>query len=80
MTIPPNPAPVLLASALNAGNARIPSSFRETLDRASRSHNSARREELDALAGILEGLNRVSGPSKGKALEPTLRHLLARVL
>ena len=80
MTIPSKPAPELLASALTAGNARIQVSFRETLDRASRTHNRARCEELDALAGILEGLNGISGPANRKALEPTLRHLLARVL
>lgn len=80
MTIPPKPAPALLASALTAGNSRIQGSFRETLDRASRTQDRARSEELDALAGILEGLNGISGPANGKALEPTLRHLLTRVL
>lgn len=77
MTIPSKPATELLVSALTAGSARIPASFRITLDRA---HTRARSEELDALAGILEGLNGMSGPGAGKALEPTLRHLLARVL
>ncbi len=80
MTIPSKPAPELLAAPLTTGNARTQCSFREALDRASCTQNRARLEELDALAGILEGLNRMSGPSKGKALEPTLRHLLTRVL
>jgi hypothetical protein len=81
MTIPSKQPPTeLLISALSAGDARIQLSFRRTLDRASRARNHARREELDALAGILDGLNGMSGTSAGKALEPTLRHLLARVL
>jgi hypothetical protein len=81
MTIPSTqPATELLISALAAGDARILYSLRRTLVRASRSGCRARREELDALAGILDGLDRMGETGAGKMLEPTLRHLLARVL
>jgi hypothetical protein len=81
MTIPSTkPTTEVLISALSAGDTHIRFSFRKTLDRARRTGNRARREELDALAGILDGLDGRSGPGAGKALEPTLRHLLARVL
>ena len=81
MTIPSmQPETELLIATLSAGNSRIQYSFHSTLDRASRNSSSARREELDALAGLLDGLDGMSEAGAGKALEPTLRHLLARVL
>jgi hypothetical protein len=77
MTIPATiPTTELLISALTAGDSRIEYSFRRTLRRASLHGSRTRREELDALAGILDGLGRVGA----KTLEPTLRHLLTRVL
>lgn len=82
MTIPPmQPETELLIATLSAGDSRMQYSFRSTLDRASRNSSRARREELDALAGLLDGLDgEMSEAGAGKALEPTLRHLLARVL
>lgn len=77
MTIPSKPATELLITALTAGDAQTQLSFRETLDRASHTRDNAQREELDALIGILDGMGEAGA---GKALEPTLRHLLARVL
>lgn len=81
MTIPAvKPTTELLISALTAGDSRIHDSFRRTLDRASLRSSRTRREELDALAGILERLDRMAGGDAEKTLRPTLRHLLARVL
>ena len=70
----------LSISALTAGDARLQLSFRRSLDRANRTRKPALREELDALAGILDGLNGMGGPEASRALTPTLRHLLSRVL
>ena len=81
MTIPPTQATTeRLISGLTAGNSRIHHSFRKTLDRASRDSSGTRREELDALAGIVGGLGGPAAADAGKTLVPTLRHLLARVL
>lgn len=68
------------------GGTRIESSFRRTLDQAlqgdfcNQREDRLRREELEALAGLSEGLSRIADPGERAALEPTLRHLLARVL
>jgi len=81
MTIPSTKPPSeLLISALAGGDARIRCSFRKVLDRVLCKSIREEREALDALVGILEGLERLPDAEVRKALEPTLRHLLARVL
>ncbi len=81
MTIPSTkPAAELLIAALAAGDARIQYSFRRTLDLAIHTGSRAQCEELDALAGILDGLDSIGEANTRAALEPTLRHLLTRVL
>ena len=74
------PTTELLISALTAGDARIQYSLRRALDRAARRDRRGRSEEFEALQGLLGGFG--STPEAGvlTALEPTLRHLLARVL
>ncbi len=80
-----SPARHLLA-ALTRGDTRIQTSFKRTLSRAveessfGSSGNTLRMEELEALAGLAEGFGQAVAPSRRRALEPTLRHLLARVL
>ena len=74
------PTTELLISALTAGDVRIQYSFRRALDRATQYGDRTRREELDALTGLLDGLGRMGETEAPKGLEPTLRHLLARVL
>ena len=81
MTIPAvKPTAELLISTLRAGDSQTHNSFRRALDRANLNSSRTRREEVDALDGILEGLARMAGDDAGKTLAPTLRHLLARVL
>lgn len=78
----PTPARHLLA-ALTRGDTRIQTSFKRTLSRAveeSSPGNTLRMEALEALAGLAEGFGQAMAPSRRRALEPTLRHLLARVL
>ena len=54
--------------------------FRQTLDRAARRNHSRRSEELEALQGLLGAFVSTAEAGSRTALEPTLRHLLARVL
>ena len=78
----PTPARHLL-EALRRGDTRIQTSFKRALSRAleeSSPDNTLRMEELEALAGLAEGFGQTMAPSRRRALEPTLRHLLARVL
>lgn len=70
----------VLISALAVGDVRIQTSFRTTLARTVAEAGSLRREELEALQAIAEGFETAAEPDKRAALEPTLRHLLARVL
>lgn len=77
------PDGLTLLAALTRGDTRIQTSFKRTLSRAveeSSSGNTLRMEELEALAGLAEGFGQAVAPSRRRALEPTLRHLLARVL
>jgi hypothetical protein len=74
------PAPEHLAAALMSGDSRIAAAFRKTLDRAAWQHKSERHEEFEAIKGILGAFGRTAEAGSRKALEPTLRHLLARVL
>jgi hypothetical protein len=83
----PTPARHLL-EVLRRGDTRIQTSFKRTLSRAleasslGSSVNTLRVEELEALAGLAEGFGKSPrGPTgRRRALEPTLRYLLARVL
>ena len=81
----PTPARHLL-EALRRGDTRIQTSFKRTLSRALEESslgspvNTLRMEEIEALAGLAEGFGRDVARSRRIALEPTLRHLLARVL
>jgi len=80
------PDGLTLLAALTRGDTRIQTSFKRTLSRAveessfGSSGNTLRMEELEALAGLAEGFGQAVAPSRRRALEPTLRHLLARVL
>lgn len=68
-----------LVSALVDGDVRLQASFRDALAHAmdaSSSSDRLRTEELDALAGLADA----STPAQRVAMEPTLRHLLTRVL
>jgi hypothetical protein len=78
----PQPARQLL-SALTNGDSRLSMSFQDTLTRAVAQNdrdNTLRTEELEALTALTEGVARAGTSSQRNALEPTLRHLLARVL
>ena len=81
----PTPARHLL-EALRRGDTRIQTSFKRALSRALEESslgspvNTLRMEELEALAGLAEGIGEDVARRRRIALEPTLRHLLARVL
>ncbi|MDA0203969.1 MAG: hypothetical protein O3A53_01195 [Acidobacteria bacterium] len=74
------PTAELLVAALTSGDTRMATAFRQTLDRAARRNHSRRSEELEALQGLLGAFVSTAEAGSRTALEPTLRHLLARVL
>ena len=74
------PAAESLIAALTSGDARTATAFRKTLDRAARWDRRGRNEEFEALQGLLAGFGSAAEAGSRTALEPTLRHLLARVL
>jgi len=55
-------------------------SFRATLARTVAEAGTLRHEELEALRAIAEGFETIGAQDRKPMLEPTLRHLLARVL
>jgi hypothetical protein len=74
------PAAELLVAALTSGDQRMTSAFRQTLEGAARRDRHGRNEELEALQGLLGAFGGPAEAGSRTALEPTLRHLLARVL
>jgi hypothetical protein len=69
-----------LIAALATDDIRIQASFRQALGRAIRGADRLRREELEALIGLSEGLAQMTEPDSRNALQPALRRLLVRVL
>lgn len=74
------PAAELLVTALTSGDTRMAAAFQRTLDRTAWRHNSGRNEGVEALKGLLGAFVNAGTADSHKVLEPTLRHLLARVL